>query len=44
MAHGTEWLYQPLGQDKEEYLLGKRIDRHTNPASLLPEKVPRLAS
>lgn len=38
MARGTEWLYEPLGQDKEEYLLGRRIDRHTNPASLVPEK------
>ncbi len=39
MERGTEWLYTPLGLDKEEYLLGRKIDKHTNPSNLVPEKV-----
>ncbi|XP_064403671.1 pre-mRNA-splicing factor CWC25 homolog [Halichondria panicea] len=41
MERGTEWLYTPLGLDKEEYLLGRKIDKHTNPSNLVPEKICR---
>ncbi len=31
---GLEWLYKPVGIDKEEYLLGRRVNKHTDLVSL----------